>query len=413
MDLIRGVLGRRPERREANLSALLEVERSRGATWAGSYVSDYTAMQHLTVWSCVSIISDAVGMLPLHAYRPGPTVGSAPTRIETPRVMLQPHAELDRYEWDVRMLWSLLMRGNAYGWIIERDPRTFAPTQIEPVHPDSVRIVRDPQTFAVSYVVGQSRPVEVSPNDMMHVRGLVLPGSTAGLSPVEYARQTIGIGLSATEFGARLFGDGGFPGGVLSAEGNLDADTAAEYQDRWEEAHGGRSRRVAVLGGGLKWQAVQLAPEESQFLETRKFTRSEIAGFYRVPPHLIGDVDRSTSWGTGIEEQGSQFVTFTLGPWLHRLELAWTRQFAPVGIYARYNADALLRGKTLERFQAYTLARQGGWMNVDDVRAKEEMGPLPEGKGEDYLQPLNYAPIPPGGGAPDVQQPDSVTAPAP
>jgi HK97 family phage portal protein len=199
---------------------------------------------------------------------------------------------------------------------------------------------------------------------------------------------------------------------VLSTEQALDQDTANEYQDRWEEAHGDKSRRVAVMGGGLKYERVSLAPEESQFLETRRFSRSEIAGFYRVPPHLIGDVDRSTSWGTGIEEQGHQFVTFTLGPWLRRLELAWSRQLGlGSSRYVRYNASALLRGRTLDRFNAYTLARQGGWLNVDEIRSLEELPPLPEDKGTDYLQPLNYAPVAPGGGTVQTE-PGGVTPPA-
>jgi len=383
------------------------------ATWAGPYVSELTAMQHLTVWSCISLISDAVGMLPLHAYRPPASVGAAPTRIETPEVLLRPHVDMDRYEWDVRMLWALLMRGNAYGWVIDRESNG-APSQVLPLHPDEVLIERSRSTHELVYrLVSPHANVVLPPEDVMHVRGLVLPGSSSvtGLSPVEFARQSIGLGLAATEFGARFFGDGAIPGGVLHTDQELDQDTATEYQDRWEEAHGGRSRRVAVLGGGLEYQKVSLTPDESQFLETRKFSRSEIAGFYRVPPHLIGDVDRSTSWGTGIEEQGHQFVTFTLSPWLHRLELAWTRQLGP-RIYTRYNTAGLLRGRLGERYNAYTLARQGGWMNVDEVRALEEMPPLPDDKGQDYLQPLNYAPVPPGGGpAAPPPEPVAVTEP--
>jgi phage portal protein BeeE len=135
MDLIRGLVSRPSEARDANLSALLEAAGRRMATWAGPYVSELTAMQHLTVWSCISLISDAVGMLPLHAYRPPASVGAAPTRIETPEVLLRPHVDMDRYEWDVRMLWALLMRGNAYGWVIDRESNG-APSQVLPLHPD-------------------------------------------------------------------------------------------------------------------------------------------------------------------------------------------------------------------------------------------------------------------------------------
>lgn len=391
MDLIRRLF-EPPARRAATLDGL-DVGGSRGGftSYAGVPVNDRTAMSHLTVWACVSLISDAIAMLPLHTYRT--TSSGAPERVDDPAVVEQPHAEMTRAEWHVRMLWAILIRGNAFAEVISRGARGV-PDQLEPLHPDEVVVKRDTDG-AIVYLVGRSRRA-VEASNMLHLPGLVVPGSLLGLSPIEYARQVIGTGLAAVEYGSRFFSEGSVPTGVLTTDQKMDTDSALEYQDRWEEAHGHRRRRVAVLGGGLQYQAVQLTPEASQFLATQSLSREQIAGFYRVPPHLIGDVDRSTSWGTGIEEQGHQFATFTLGPWLRRFEDAW-RVLLGGDLYARYHLAALLRGRLTDRFAAYTLARQGGWLNIDEIRELEELEPLEDGKGTDYLTPLNYAAIPPGG----------------
>jgi len=397
MDLVRRLLSP-PATREASLDATLAAIQSRGfATYAGVPVNDQTAMSHLTVWACVSLIADSVAMLPLHTF--SENAGGLPEPVPDPPVIDQPHPEMTRSEWHIRMIWSVLMRGNAYGRILARG-RAGIPTIIEPTHPDEVRIERDTTTGEIVYVVGRARE-RVPAADMLHVPGLVIPGSVYGLSPIEYARQTIGTGLAATEYGARFFAEGATPTGVLSTDQKLDVDTALEYQAKWEEAHGHRQRKVAVLGGGLKYAPIQLSPEASQFLSTMELSRSQIAGMFRVPPHLIGDVDRSSSWGTGLEIQGQQFTTFTLGPWLRRFEDAW-RILLGGSLFARYNTAALLRSRLTERFQAYTMARQGGWLNIDEIRAFEDMAPLEDDRGTDYLQPLNFAPIPAGGSAASV-----------
>ena len=406
MDLIRALL---PSKRAASFDALGNVtfnRSSQGGSWAGVPVDEIAALQLSTVWACVSLICDGVGMLPLHTYR---DVGDVRQPISDPAVITRPHAELTLFDWISRMLWALLMRGNAFAWIIERDARGV-PLQLLPLHPDEVRPFR--QDGVLRYRVGTnlSNSVTVEAIDMMHVRGLQVPGinSVLGLSPIEHARQMVGLGLAAQEFGGKFFGQGATPSGLLWTDQKLDLDTAKQYQDQWEESHGNRNRKTAVLGGGLKWEAVTLNAEQSQFLQTRGFSRSEIAGWFRVPPNLVGDITNSTSWGTGIEEQGHQFVTFTLGSWIKRLEDALSYML-PRGQYVKFKTDALLRGKTLERFQAYVLARQGGWLNVDEIRALEDEAPLADGMGEDYLMPLNFAPVLPDTAKPDagVQPPDA------
>jgi HK97 family phage portal protein len=363
-----------------------------GSSGAGVVIGEGSALQQLTVWSCISLISDSLSQLPAGAFR---KVDGFPRRIEDPQLLVKPHAEMEWPEWIGRLAVSLLLRGNGYGKVISRDSRGF-PTQILPLHPDQIAPRRNLNTGVLEYRVGSDT---LTPFEVMHIRGMTLPGnwSVTGLSPIQYARQTIGLALGAEEFAARFFGDGAHPSGVLAAEGKITEEDATTYQERWLKAHGDRQRKPAVLGGGLKWTQISITPEESQFLETLGAKRSEIAGFFRVPPHMIGEVDKSTSWGKGIEEQMLGYITFTLGIWIIRFEAAITA-LLPRPQYMKLNVAGLLRGRLLERFQSYLLGRQGGWLNVDDIRAYEELPPLPDGKGQDYLMPLNYAPVAPGGG---------------
>jgi HK97 family phage portal protein len=189
----------------------------------------------------------------------------------------------------------------------------------------------------------------------------------------------------------------------------MDDDQIKRTQRAWISSHGGR-RRPAVLSGGFKWKAIQITPEESQFLQTRQFQGVEIAQMMGVPPHMIGIVDRSTSWGTGIEQQSIGFVTYTLRPWLTRIEAAMTEAL-PRGQFVKFNVDGLLRGDHKSRNEAYRIAIEGGWRNPDEVRALEDLPPIPGGVGAKFRQPMNYAPL--GYDPADVPKPAPAVAVAP
>jgi len=404
--IVRGLLR---ELRHADLSfgqakAEIPPNSAGGSTWSGVFVNEDQALRLLTVWACVSLISDTISTLPLGTFR---DQGAARVRVADPPWLEEPVQGMDRVEWLGRELVSLLLRGNAYARIVERDGRGFA-RQMLPLHPDDVQPRRGLAGRVIYKVAGE----EVEPVDMIHIRGLTLPGSRhlEGLSPVGYAAQTIGTALAAEEYGARFFSEGAQPAGLLKSDQKIDDGVAAKMQERWMESHGNRHRKPAVLGGGLEWQSISLKPEEAQFLATIKAKHAQITGLYRVPPHLISDVERSTSWGSGIEEQNLQFATFTDGPWLIRLERALSK-LLPRPIYLKFNLAAFLRGRLTERYRAYLMGRQGGWLSIDDVRVLEEMAPLPDGKGQDYLQPLNYAPIPQGGGQPGLEGPSMFVQP--
>jgi HK97 family phage portal protein len=351
-------------------------------------VTEMRALQQLTVWACVALVSDVMASLPVDVVQ---SVGSARRRLETlPPLLRRPHPEQSWPEWLGRQMVALLLRGNAYGLVQVRDRRGF-PTQIFPLHPDEVSVRR--VNGAIIYKV---RGVgDLTSDQVLHVKGMARPGlyELTGLSPIEYARQGIGLALGAEEYGARYFGESATPPSILTTDASLDQEEVDLLEARWTKAHAERQRRPAILSGGIKYEQIAISPEEAQFLETRRYSRSEIAGFYRVPPHMIGDVERSTSWGSGIEEQNLLFAQVTLGIWLTRWETALSAML-PRGLEVKFNVGALLRARLLDRYQAHLMSRQGGWHNADEIRALEDEAPLPDGKGQDYLQPLNYAPVP-------------------
>jgi HK97 family phage portal protein len=352
---------------------------------SGVPVNDTSALQLSAFYACVRLLADSIASLPWDSYR---RQGSLRLEVDPqPSLLLRPDASMTVFDWKHVMVVSLAMRGNFYGLVTERD-RLEYPTSIMPLHPDQVRVDRDPDTGRRRvWVGGQVTPLE----NLFHIKAFSLPGADEGLSPVAMARQSLGLGLAAEQFGARWFADGAAPSSVLETDANLDDAQVRRTQQQWISSHGGR-RRPAVLSGGIRWKPITISPEESQFLETRKMQVSEVARIFGVPPHMIGDVEKSTSWGTGIEQQGIGFVTYTLRPWLTRIEAALT-DVVPRGQFVRFNVDGLLRGDIKTRYEAYRVAIEGGWRNPDEVRALEDLPPIPGGAGAKYRQPLNFGPL--------------------
>jgi HK97 family phage portal protein len=261
-----------------------------------------------------------------------------------------------------------------------------------PLHPDWVSRRRDlvggfPAGPVVTHIGGERVPNA----DILHVRGMTLPGALEGLSPLNAARHAIGLGLAAQKFGGQWFGDGAAPSSMLTTDQNLPEKAVRQQQQNWVDSHGGR-RLPAVLTGGFKWEPITITPEESQFLGTREFSIKEMAMLVGVPPHMIGDTERSTSWGTGIEQQGIGFVTYNLRSWLTRIEAAMGR-LLPRGQFVKFNVDALLRGDLKSRYEAHKTAIEAGFMNPDEARELEDRPPIPGGTGQGYRQPLNYGPL--------------------
>jgi HK97 family phage portal protein len=352
---------------------------------SGMVVTEESALRLATVWACVRLLADSIASLPWAAYG---QQGDQRVRLDPqPSLLRAPFDDLTRFDWVHMLVASLVVRGNSYGLITQRDYREF-PTEIMPLHPDHVRVERD-ANGQKRYRLPSGEPIPRA--DILHVRLFPQAGLDVSPSPIQVARETIGLGLAAQAFGARWFGEGAAPSSMLTTDQPLSDTQVKQLKSEWIATHGGR-RQPAILAGGLKWEPITITPEESQFLETRKFQRAEIASLFRVPPHMIGDLDRTTSWGTGIEQQSIGFVVHTLRPYLERIEGALTR-LLPGQQFVKFNVDGLLRGDTPARYTAYQQALDGGWMNPDEVRALEDRPPIPGGAGKKYRQPLNYGPL--------------------
>ena len=371
------------ELRDLSSSALIPRNSDGYGVDAGEYVSESSALRVVTVFACVRLLADSIASLPMDAYRKS---GNLRISLDPqPSLIRQPLSDMTTFEWAYQMVTSLALRGNAYAVVVARDALEFA-TELMPVHPDAVSVDRNRDTGKVEYRVER----ELVPNsDMLHIRRFSMPGALRGVSPIEQARQGIGMALAAERYGARFFGQSANPSAVLETDASLTPQAAQDLLTRWVGSHGGK-RHPAVLSGGLKYRPISITPEEAQFLQTREFQAGEIAKMFGIPPHMIGDTNKSTSWGTGIEQQSIGFLRYTLRPWLNCFEQSISA-LLPRGQYMRFNADAMLRGDSKAQAEAFVTARNGGWLNVNEIRAYLDLPPV-EG-GEDYLQPLNMGPL--------------------
>jgi HK97 family phage portal protein len=287
----------------------------------------------------------------------------------------------------------LCLRGNAYA-LINRNARGQI-LELIPLHPDqvSVQMQADYRLRYACTLEGGQR-MALATGEVFHVRGLTLNG-WLGISPIAYAREAIGLAMATERFGATLFRNGAKMGGVLEHPGKISKEAADRLRSSFDEAHNGENaHRTAILEEGLKWSKVSMTADDSQFLETRKYQRSEIAAIFRVPPHMIGDLERATF--SNIEQQSLEFVNFTLMPWLHRIEKAIRRDLLTPAertrMMARFNVANLLRGDAAARAAYYQSGIQQGWMTRNEARhAESDLGvmlnPL-EGLDEPLL-PLN------------------------
>jgi HK97 family phage portal protein len=380
-------------------------------TAAGVPVNEQTAMKLLAVHACVRIISSALAGRPLRSMQardgvlvpvtPAPTIvsdpfgGLASTRFPSRRAGLK------------QMAVSVLLRGNAYAYVLTRD-YLGRPARLMVLHPDRVRVELDDDGSRTYYLDRQR--VE-NPEDIVHITGLCMPGAAEGMSVIAYARQSIGLGLAAEEFGARFFGQGAHLTGVVEMEANLDKGRAREMRDAFEASHSGlpNSHSIGVLTGGAKWKPISVSPEDAQFLGTRAAANLDMSMLFGVPPHMLGQIDRTTSWGTGIEQQAIGFRIWTLDDWLGTFEDAWTT-LLPRGQYARLDTTSLERTDTSGRYSAYVQGRTAGLLTQNEIRARENLPPVDGG--DDINAPLNSAHA--GDGPPEEPPPpDDPPAPPP
>ena len=282
----------------------------------------------------------------------------------------------------------ILIYGNAYAQIIRNGRDEII--GLYPLTPDRIKVDRDEHNKLI-YIY--SRYDEVNPNikiqgeivlkqkDVLHIPGLGFDG-LVGYSPIAMAKNALGISLACEEYGASFFANGASPSGILEHPGVIK--NPAKIREAWHNAYGsGNSHKVAVLEEGMKYQPIAIPNNEAQFLETRKFQIEEIARLYRVPLHMIGDLDHATF--SNVEHLSLDFVKYSLDPWLVRWEQELMRALLSESekgkYFIKFNVEGLLRGDYASRMQGYATARQNGWMSANDIRELEDMNMISEENG--------------------------------
>ena len=340
-------------------------------TASGALVSPLRALQMVAVWASISLIADNVSTLPLQLFHPGKSDEPLPDQ----PWLAQPNYQMTSIDFWHRVMTSLLMDGNAF-IAYEMNATRTGFTYLLPIAPSLVQIYQDPESGTLTYWVG-GRPFTLE--NLIHIRAFSLAGVNRGLSPLEYARLAVGLGLTAEEFGARFFDQGITMSGVIEAPKDLTKDQAGILAKTFSAMHSGtkKSHLPGVLTNGAAWKQITITPEQAQFLETRRFQKAEIAALYRVPAYLL-DPTVQSSWGTGIQEQNRAFVQYTLRPWLSRIEQAITSVLSPRALKVKFNLDDLLRADIGERYKAYKMGRDAGFLLVSDIRKWENLPPIPE-----------------------------------
>jgi HK97 family phage portal protein len=334
------------------------------STYAAVPVNPSTAMQHSAVWACVNLIAGAISTLPLAAYRDG----DREPLPALPPILRAPSAGWSLPDFLYAALQSLLVRGNTYGLIVDRAGAGLLPSQVELLAPERVGVQVDDR------IIWRIDGAEVDPASIWHVKAFTAPGQVLGLSPIQHAKQSIGLGIAAERYASRFFGDNATPSGLLTTDQHINDGRAAELKERWNARHQGR-REVAVLGSGARFQAVSLTAEESQFLETTRANVATIARYFNVQPELIGGESGGSLTYANVEQRALDFLTFGLRPWLVRLEVALSALLSSTTT-VKFNAAALVRTDLLTRYQAHESAIRAGWKLRSEVRELEDLPPI-------------------------------------
>lgn len=354
------------------------------------------AMRQHTVWKCIRLVSDVMAcMTPIVYSGPGIGFGQA-NRLASPQILVQPAADADIFDQTYMTMTSLLLRGNIYGKILDLD-KFGRPSQIELQHPDRVKVKENDKGQFV-YKYGSET---MNPDQVWHKMAYRMPGVHTGLSPIKYAQRTIQQSLSAQNFGNQFFEDGGHPSGILTNDNvkMVSQEEAVTIKQRFLAAVRG-TREPVVMGGGWKYEQIQISPDESQFLETQKYAGGAICGFFGVPPEIVGEaVEGSSMTYANIESRGIDFLKFGLGGWVKRLE-NWYGAFLPRGQYVKLDTMQLLRSDTLTRYQALHLLVGARIITQDEARATEDW-PALTAEQKAMIDAL-VTPIPPPIGSPKI-----------
>lgn len=374
-----------------------------GGSSSGKMVTERSAMQMTAVYACVRILSEAIAGLPLHVYRYKEDGGKEKATRHPLYLLLhdEPNPEMSSFVFRETLMTHLLLWGNAYAQIIRNGKGEVV--ALYPLMPNKMSVDRD-KNGILYYEYQRSSDeahtmkgysVVLTPSDVLHIPGLGFDG-LVGYSPIAMAKNAIGLALATEEYGSKFFANGAAPSGVLEHPGIIK--DPARVRESWQSTFGGshNSNKIAVLEEGMKYTPISISPEQAQFLETRKFQIDEIARIFRVPPHMVGDLEKSSF--SNIEQQSLEFVKYTLDPWVIRWEQSIQRtlltQEEKKSFFVKFNVEGLLRGDYQSRMEGYATARQNGWMSANDIRELENLDRISKEEGGDlYLINGNMLPL--------------------
>ena len=355
---------------------------------SGKSVSQTSALSVTAVYSCVRILSEAIAGLPLHTYK-CKSNGGKEKAIDHPLFFIlhdEPNPEMTSFVFRETMMSHLLLWGNAYAQILRNGKGDVI--ALYPLAPNRMTVDRASNgriyyTYSTSDddnpKLKSKGQVYLKAEDVLHIPGLGFDG-LVGYSPIAMARNAIGMAMACEEYGAKFFANGASPSGVLEHPSTIK--NPDKLRESWNSLFKGssNSHQIAVLEEGLKYQPISISPNEAQFLETRKFQINEIARIFRIPPHMIGDLEKSSF--SNIEQQSLEFVKYTLDPWVTRWEQSICRRLfkdsEKAEYFVKFNVDGLLRGDYQSRMNGYATGRQNGWLSANDIRELENMNQIPD-----------------------------------
>ena len=358
-----------------------------GTSGSGKSVTVQSAIQLSTVYACVRVISETIASLPLGIYETVNDGNEKATDHPLYRLLHdEPNSEMTSFVFREVMLAHLLLYGNSYSQIIRSGKNQVI--GLYPLLPDHMEVDRDSKgNLTYTYTTSDGKTVSIKPRDVLHIPGLGFDG-VMGYSPIALEKNAIGLGIASEEYGSKFFSNGARPSGILTHPNTVKNQKA--LRESWNSAYGGssNSNRVAILEEGMKFEPIAIPNNEAQFLETRKFQVDEICRIFRVPPHLVGNLEHATF--SNIEHQSIDFAVHTIRPWLVRIEQAMNRALLSEQekgrFFVQFNIDGLMRGDYKSRMEGYAIGRQNGWLSANDIRALENQNPIPADQGGDaYL----------------------------
>lgn len=372
---------------------------------AGVQVNHDIALTNTAIWAAFKVISETIGSLSVKVYKPE---GDKKLQLESniSRLLsVAPNDEMTAQAFYEALTAHCMGWGNAYAEI-ERD-RSGRPVALWPMLPDRTTPKRaDGIGLYYEYKLKSGQAVNIRASDVLHIHGFGWDGTT-GYDTIAYMTDPIGRALATDEHAGAFFKNGAQPIGALATKEKLSPAAIQNIKESFGNSHGSVKNffKEVILTEGVEWKSFSISPENSQLLETRKFTIGDIARIWRIPPHMLGDLEKATF--SNIEHQGIEFAKYTILPWAIRWEQELNRKVLPAGQYCKFNMASLMRGDMQNRYNAYKIGREWGWLSADDIRALEDMDPIGGIAGAAYIVPLNYQL------ASDLDKPKEAPAPKP